>query len=141
MWDGSHSTITWMEKEVLSAMGTHGIDLASSRTHRPRPWCTLERRRPRRSRNTHSHHQCHRSRSHEHRHHRRLWGPPRKKTSMCPRSTLPLEGPELRPRARVADGGRTLKLRPLGANRSVTHTLSALMTILKPAHPLMSSRN
>lgn len=82
--------------KVLSAMDTHGIDPASSRTHRPLPWCTLERRKPRRSRNTRSHHQCHRSRSHVHRPRRRLWGPPRKKTSVCPRPTLPLEGLELR---------------------------------------------
>lgn len=83
-------------RKIQSATGTHGIDPASSRTHRPLPWCTLERRRPRRSRNTRSHHRCHRSRSHAHRPHRRRWGPPRKKTSVRPGPTLPSEGLELR---------------------------------------------
>lgn len=82
------SSPEWGRKTV-SAMDTHGIDLASSRTRRPLPWCILEHRRPQRSRNTHSHRPCRRSRSRAHRPRRRRWGPPRRETSMCLRPARP----------------------------------------------------
>lgn len=122
------SSLEWGRK-MVSAMDTHGIGPASSRIHRPLPWCILEHRRPQRSRNTHSHHLCRRSRSHAHRPHRRPWGPPRRETSMCVRPALPLESLDHRTlklahSPRVADRQGHTHIQAILIDRSVTHPLS-----------------